>query len=215
MQTVSIIGNIGAGKSTLIDKLKEHKVFKQKAFLLPEDVKSFKSLLTLFYSDKAKHAKSLQDAIYTSNSTRLREAKTATESLPECSVIITERSSYDAYHTFVCLLHEAGHLTELYLQKWEKKMQTPDCIVYLDTPVDVCLQRMSIRGREGEDLVPKSYMNALHDKHEKLAKTYKALPGSSFVILDHRLDLDDMAVYLEKALFDQSSNQSTVKMLLK
>ena len=211
--TVSIIGNIGAGKSTLIVELKKHKEIGTKSVLVPEDVGSFKVELEAFYNDQKKGAEPLQTAISKSNSARLSQATTYADALPDCLVIISERSNFDTFHTFVQIQRDAGNLRECFVADLKSTLHVPEYLFYLDTPPSVCFDRIKTRNRPGEENIQKDYLDKLDTKHIELAKRYTAkgrtlidpksdrslcstlidpVTGSTLLVLDHGYSHEDM-----------------------
>lgn len=85
-------------------------------------------------------------------------------------VIITDRSMY-GNHVFSRAQHELGNLTEdmykLYLQEYDHFMSSmaikddDQCIVYLYTGPQMCLDNVKVRGREGEEGYRLEYLDLL------------------------------------------------------
>jgi thymidylate kinase len=74
---------------------------------------------------------------------------------------------------FSKLQFESGKMTEYEHQLFEYIFKTmawmPDVVIYIQTPPEVCYERMVKRGRDCESGVPLDYLKSVHDKYEELA----------------------------------------------
>ena len=177
---VSIEGNIGAGKSTFLEKLREklggkeyplNVVFMQE----PVDVwqtitdKSGEDILTKYYADPAKYAFSFQIMAY---STRLAMFKKAVQENPSCDVILCERSLEADRNIFAKMLRDEGNIEDITFQIYNRLyMDTADdyladAIVYMATPPMVCYDRIQQRNRKGESEISIQYLMECHRYHE-------------------------------------------------
>lgn len=143
---VVIEGNIGAGKSTVINALA--KAFPH-ATIRPEPVDAWAEELALFYKDPSTWALPF--------SLRVLLSHHANASLPG-DLSIVERCPLSCRHVFTQLLFNDGampqHHWDLFREYYDVIGWEPgaeDVILYIDTPVDKCLQRIDQRRREGED----------------------------------------------------------------
>ena len=140
---VSIEGNIGSGKSTVIASLASSAhAHAFETFVEPVD--EWGDLLDLFYSSPAEWALAFSLKVLMSF-----RAPAAHEG--NCLV---ERSPLACRHVFSQLLYNDGSLTQ---QEWDLFKEyhdvlawKPDCIVYVDTPVEVCMARVQHRDRVSE-----------------------------------------------------------------
>ena len=107
---VSIEGNIGSGKTTLMEYLKTH--FKSKSIVfLKEPVDEWETIkdhegttmLQKFYADQEKYSFSFQMMAYIS---RLSLLKDTIENNPD-AIIITERSLMTDRHVFAKMLYDS------------------------------------------------------------------------------------------------------------
>ena len=56
----------------------------------------------------------------------------------------------------------------VYLRMFDRfESPVPTGILYVKTPVDVCYERIRIRGRPGEEAIDKKYLQLIHDSHEQ------------------------------------------------
>jgi deoxyadenosine/deoxycytidine kinase len=174
---ISIEGNIGAGKSTLINYLKKnlHSVEYVPVVYVDEPVEEWstirsvdnKTMIELFYSDPKRYAFSFQMMAYIS---RLANLSTVVENNPN-AIIITERSLLTDYHIFAKMLHESNEITQeeytIYC-KWFHYFNHFDIsgIIYVKCPVTVAHERCVQRNRTGET-IDMNYLQKLQDKHEE------------------------------------------------
>lgn len=176
---VTIGGNIGCGKSTVLSKLKQNKLE-----VFTEPIEKWGSWLDLFYSDKQRYSfpfqmKILIDFLYLEKTTDTR-------------VLITERSPQDSLHVFSKALVDSKDLSYMeynLLKDYVNKIGwVPDVYVYLRTSPEVCKDRMDSRNRDCENGVTLDYLREIHAKYESFAG--KTLPANTIV---HIVDADQTA----------------------
>lgn len=182
---VSVEGDIGAGKSTLIEKLKSlhpewHFIDEPVGTWMGLKTEDGKNLLELFYSDKARYSYTFQNCALLSRALNIKNTidnwKKVCLLNPEeaqNNVFITERCLETDYYVFAQMLRDDGlmNLMEWDLYKmWYNyvKEQSPSLsgIVYVSTPPHICHERIRERGRKGEDAIPLEYLANL-DKYQK------------------------------------------------
>ena len=173
----TVEGNIGSGKSTFLDILKNELkhvngipvVFIEEPVDEWESIQSDdgKSMIELFYADKEKYAFSFQIMAYIS---RLKCLQQTIEKYPNC-ILISERSLLADYHVFADMLyHDKLMSTENYLiyTKWFhyfSETSQADGIIYLKTDPILCYQRCISRNRKGEE-IPLDYLIGCSEKHD-------------------------------------------------
>jgi deoxyguanosine kinase len=111
MTLISIEGNIGAGKSTLIELLKTKfpsVVFVDEPVDVWGTVKDSRgvTILEKYYENQTRYAFAFQMMAFITRVSRLR---TALESNPH-SIIVTERSVFTDREIFAKMLHDAGKI---------------------------------------------------------------------------------------------------------
>lgn len=171
---LSLEGNIGAGKSTLIAALKEahpewHFVDEPvKEWLQPDS--TGQNLLKNFYEDKRRWAYTFQNAALLSRSKALRNC-ISNHAFSASQVFITERSIEADKNVFAAMLAADGDMSPLELtlyMKWYAQTQavTPPITghIHLDTPVTICHERIGIRARPGEK-IEIDYLDRLDSYH--------------------------------------------------
>jgi len=173
---ISIEGNIGSGKSTLVERLRQVLPISEYYFVA-EPVESWSSvvdeqgvdILTRFYEDQAKFAFPFQMMAYIS---RLAMLKDAVAAHPD-KVIVTERSVLTDRHVFAKMMHDEGMIDEIsykiYL-KWFNYFlkDIPDTkMVYVNTCPEECFERVHSRQRAGEQSIPLKYLQECGAYHTR------------------------------------------------
>ena len=168
---ISVDGNIGSGKSTLIKLLKEK--YGEYIYFAAEPVDAWSSmsdesgnnLLHNFYNDKKRWSYSFQNIAYI---TRAKELHKAIES--DRPIIITERSVMTDRNVFAKMLYKDGHMNRMektMYDTWFGLFNTKiDYTIYVKTAVENCVERIKKRAREGESDIEKEYLVALEKAHE-------------------------------------------------
>ena len=168
-------GNIGAGKTTIMNIISSH--FSDVEFV-EEPVKSWQNLggmnlLDAFYSDPKRWGFSFE---FYSMLTKIQALLKAANS--DKPIIIIERSIL-SNKVFMDLSHELGKLEEM---EFRMLMNTYDFylqhvypqlsgIIYLDTPVDECIRRITKRNRGEECSIERSYLQKIKEKMDIMANS--------------------------------------------
>jgi deoxyadenosine/deoxycytidine kinase len=165
-------GNIGAGKSTVGNTLKESGLFD----FIEEPVEAWQTgfaanLLDMFYRDMKRWAFTFQITAF------ITRAKTWQEvlALTDHSRVVLERSIFTDRFVFATNSYRIGGMTDVewqvYCGLWEFLVSNycvePDCILYYRTPAEVCLERMKVRGRHEETGVTVEYLKQLEALHDE------------------------------------------------
>ena len=168
-------GNIGAGKTTIMKIIGQH--FTSVEFV-EEPVSQWQNLggmnlLDAFYSDPQRWGFSFE---FFSMLSKIKALLNAANS--DKPVIVIERSIL-SNKVFMDLSHELGKLEEMeyrmllntydfYLQHVYPQLSG---IIYLDTPVDECIKRITKRNRGEECSIERSYLQSLKEKMDKVANS--------------------------------------------
>ena len=168
-------GNIGAGKTTILKIIGKH--FKDVEFV-EEPVKSWQNLggmnlLDSFYSDPQRWGFSFE---FYSMLTKIQALLKAGDS--DKPIIVIERSIL-SNKIFMELSNELGKLDKMeyrmlintynfYLENVYPQLSG---IIYLDTPVNECIKRITKRNRGEECNIEKSYLEAIKKKLDELANS--------------------------------------------
>lgn len=160
---ITLMGNIGSGKSTLISNLKEFNV-------IQEPIHKWGEWLDLFYSNPSKYAFSFQMKV-------LMDFDIPNEF---SDMVIFERSPLESKEIFAKTLLQNKTINDLefsllcdYHQKIAWK---PNAIIYLKSPTDVCMSRINKRSRDCESGISKEYVNQLHENYESFIKNNDEIP---------------------------------------
>jgi|UniRef100_A0A6C0BFG8 deoxyadenosine/deoxycytidine kinase len=160
---VSIEGNIGCGKSSVLSRLCNDA--RIPVFLEPVD--EWKDWLELFYSDPQRWGMSFNLNVLMSFHKWKNNNFFA----------FYERSPISNRYIFAQLQRDEGKMNDMELLMfndiYDKLAWTPDVIIYIKTDPDIALERMKNRGRNCESNVSLEYIKAIHEKHETLLKNNK------------------------------------------
>lgn len=175
---IAIEGNIGSGKSTMVDFLKSQYnnkiLFGRKVVFLQEPVKQWQeinsdgeTILEKFYANQEKWAFSFQMMAYIS---RLDILRKAVKENPN-GIIFTERSLFTDKNVFAQMLYDDKKINEIDFQiynKWFHSFteEVPiSGIVYIKTDPETCCARVEKRARKGES-IPLEYLTQCSLYHD-------------------------------------------------
>lgn len=208
---ISLEGNIGSGKSTILDHLKEHLLYagSRRIVYVDEPLAQWEkikndqgvSMLQLFYQDPKKYAFSFQMMAYISRLVNLEEA---IERHPNC-IIMMERSLMTDYHVFAKMLRETNEILPeeyaIYTQWFDHFNDYPmDALIYLQCSPETSLERCNKRNRTGES-ISLDYMTRVHDHHERWIRESHDNP---ILIIDNEdTSLDDALFCIEDFLMER------------
>lgn len=192
---ISIDGNIGSGKSTLYNFLRDKYKNNKEIGFVEEPVDTWNKIvdeqgtpiLTNLYKDTHKYAFRFQMMAYISRLHLLRQAINSNN----YQVIITERSVMTDRYIFAKMLHEDGHIAmdemSIYLSWFDEFIKDvyPSSFVYVRADSDICNTRVKKRARPGE-IIDISYLQRCHDFHED----WLGNMGNNVVVLDANLELE-------------------------
>ena len=168
-------GNIGAGKTTMMKIIGQY--FTSVEFV-EEPVSQWQNLggmnlLDAFYSDPERWGFTFE---FYSMLSKIKALLNAANS--DKPVIVIERSIL-SNKVFMDLSHELGKLEEIeytmlmntyhfYLQHVYPQLSG---IIYLDTPVDECIKRITKRNRGEECTIERSYLQCIKEKMDQLCNS--------------------------------------------
>jgi deoxyadenosine/deoxycytidine kinase len=186
---ISIEGNIGAGKSTLIDAVRtggNNWSIIEEPVGVWETVKNEKNetLLEVFYKDRRRWSYTFQSCALLSrfeNVERAVESTMKTEGVNK-RIFITERCLDTDFNVFTRMLNDEGSIDKLEFdiyQRLFRHLQAKSVplrgIIHLETAPSECLRRIRSRGRGGEGGISLEYLQSL-DKYQRLWIDSTSLP---------------------------------------
>lgn len=182
---IAIAGNIGAGKTTLTQKLAHH--FRWTAFTEPVEQNPY---LKDFYEDMPRWAFHLQIFFLSS---RFKQILHIHQNRHH---IIQDRSIYEDAYIFANNLYTSGLMStreyQNYLQLFESMIslvQPPDLLVYLRADLSKLMNQIGKRGREYEKNISKDYLASLNEHYERWIGSYTL--GKLLIIDVNPLDFVD------------------------
>lgn len=176
MHIVTIGGNIGCGKTTVLSKLSQERI------VFKEPLEKWGSWLDLFYTNPERYAFSFQMKI-------LHDFLYFTPEQKESSdLFVTERSPWDSLYVFCKTLKDSKTMTHMEYNLFKEYVDTigwkPKTFVYLRTDPETCMQRIRERARECETGVDDKYIRQIHDAYEKFVKVLQADPEITVHVVD-------------------------------
>lgn len=173
---ISIEGNIGAGKTSLLERLgNKHPEW----IFISEPVDTWssivndegKSILQVFYEDRKRWSYTFQNCAlltrYQCIESAIERAKVANRTGKV--VFLTERCLDTDYHVFTKMLMSEGSIDKLEHNLYERLLSqlrttaTPlSAIVHVNTIPTVCAERIKKRSRIGEGNIPLTYLESLN-----------------------------------------------------
>ena len=169
---ITVAGNIGVGKSTLVkllaDRLGWEPVF---------EVVTENPYLADFYSNMTRW--SFHSQVYFL-SRRLRQHH---DLLQLRTSAIQDRSVYEDAEVFARNLHHRGHLSDRDWQCYQELYKTlalllrpPDLVVYLKASVPTLQKRIGTRGRDYEQEIDLDYLRELNDLYDRWVSRFQLCP---------------------------------------
>lgn len=181
-RTIAIAGNIGSGKSTLVEFLS--RTYAVSPFYEPNEENPY---LPDFYRDMRRWAFHSQ-VYFLSNKFRLHQELDRTP-----GVSILDRTIFEDAEVFARALREMRRIDK---RDWEtyqdlyrailESIRPPDLMIYLRCSMRTLRKRIRLRGRAMEQDVPLSYLKRLESLYESWIASYRM---SDLLVLEtDRLD---------------------------
>lgn len=202
---ISFEGNIAAGKSTILSILNSL----EEVEVAPEPITQWQcvprapddpvadasgetmDILDCFYKEPRRWAMTFQMYAFAS---RLRHQQQR-PARPDTRYLFMERSMESDKRIFAKNCRAQGLMSaveySIYCDlhaHWTANVRPLDAIVYLSTPPETCFERLLSRHREEELGVDRSYLEALHERHQEwlLGET-----DAPVFVIDNSRPLDD------------------------
>ena len=201
---VVLAGNIGAGKSTLVNMLCER--FEWKAYYEPVAENPY---LEKFYSDMKRWAFHSQVYFMTH---RVQSHHALAD---DPFSVVQDRSIYEDAEVFANNLYKRGEMSEddyttyreLY-RVFTCLLPVPDLVVYIRASVSTLQKRISLRGRGFEASIPDEYLAGLNRLYEEWISSFTlapilVIPGDELDFVANSADLHRILDRIEKRLRDK------------
>jgi deoxyadenosine/deoxycytidine kinase len=212
---VSIEGNIGSGKTTGKEKLRQYIVQKKNVdssvIFVDEPTDEWQTIqddkgvpiLVNLYSDLKRFAFRFQMMAYISRLKKLRDAAKN----PNVKIIITERCLITDAHVFAKMLYDSKQIEEdeyqIYTRWFDEfaKEVEPSCIVYFKASTDVCMNRIKKRSRPGEQDMQHDYLDKCNRYHDQwlITDPTNVIP---VLVLNANEENSDYSAHIYKYIYD-------------
>ena len=191
-KTIAIAGNIGSGKSSLVEFLSQ--AYDIRPFYEPNDENPY---LPDFYRDMKAWAFHSQ-LYFLSNKFRLHQELDQT-----AGVVVLDRTIFEDAEIFATALKQMrkfnGRDWDTYWNFYQiilNAIRPPDLMIYLRCPIRTIRRRIRLRGRAMEQDIPLSYLKRLEGLYEQWILNYSM--GEVLVLDSGRLDyIHDMVDRLD------------------
>lgn len=198
---VAVAGNIGAGKSSLVDWLSRQ--LGMVPFFEPHDENPY---LADFYKDMRRWAFPSQLFFLIR---RFQIHRKIAAYPGKGRPLVQDRTLYEDAEIFARHLHRQGYIDDRDYQTYQDlyftlrdELRPPDLMIYLRCPLRTLVKRIARRGRDFEQTIPRAYLKKLEVLYEEWFTAYNLSP--TLVIETDRVD------YIEH-LFDRLEVTSAIR----
>lgn len=160
MPIITIDGNIGSGKTSVLNYL--HKYNKLSIDLEP--IENWQKYINNIYSKNKRDIFNFQVRVWLD--------RCWIQEKQDKSLILMERSPYFIKNTFIKMFYENNSISENEFNILNNLYNKTDNIwscygyIYLQSNPEKCLERINKRNRQGEDDITLDYVTSLHNLHE-------------------------------------------------
>lgn len=193
---IAIVGNIGAGKTTLTGMLSKN--YQWEALYEAVDNNPY---LEDFYSDMKRWSFNLQIYFLNSRFQQIVDIQNSTRN------VIQDRTIYEDAYIFAENLHDMGLMTTRDYENYRSIfdnitsfIKAPDLLIYLKASVPTLVNNIQRRGRDYEASIRIDYLSKLNEKYENWIKGYNA--GKLLILDKDKLDFtnnpEDLGVIIQK-----------------
>ena len=204
---ITIAGNIGVGKSTLVRLLCQR--LDWKPFYEPEAQNPY---LSDFYRDMPAWSFHSQ-VFFLANRLQIHRA------VLRCpDSVIQDRSIYEDAEVFAANLYQQGSLSardyETYSALYHgiaEFLPPPDLVIYLQASPETLMRRIALRNRDYELSISRDYLQQLNELYEQWIASFNlcpvlTVPADQLDYVDHPLHLD----LIERKIHDKLSGKDIV-----
>jgi len=179
---IAIVGNIGAGKTTLTELLAKHLNYEPQFEAVDHN-----PYLEDFYSDMKRWSFNLQIYFLNSRFQQIMEIQNSKRD------IIQDRTIYEDAYIFAENLHDMGLMTTRDYENYRaifdnitSFIKPPDLLIYLKASVPTLVNNIQRRGREYEAGIRLDYLSKLNEKYKNWIDNYTV--GKLLVLDKDNLD---------------------------
>lgn len=169
---VAVAGNIGAGKTTLSDRLAKHYNWEVEF----EDA-TFNPYLSDFYNDMKRWSFNLQIYFLNSRYRQIIEIRQGNKT------VIQDRTIYEDAYIFAPNLHEMGLMSKRDFDNYfslfkamSSQVNAPDLLIYLRASISTLVAHIQSRGRDYEGSMSLEYLKRLNEKYNNWIDDYREGP---------------------------------------
>ncbi|MBL4660224.1 MAG: deoxynucleoside kinase [Alcanivoracaceae bacterium] len=167
-KTIAIAGNIGAGKTSLVEFLTQ--TYNITPFYEPNDKNPY---LEDFYKDMKRWSFHSQ-LYFLSNKFRIHQKVDLTP-----GVVVQDRTIFEDVEIFATALHQMKKISDRdwntyqdFYQSIIASIKPPDLMIYLKCSIRTIRKRIKIRGRQMEQDIPLSYLKLLDKLYNNWIENY-------------------------------------------
>lgn len=168
LRHIAIAGNIGAGKTTLANKLSAHFGWD----VLYEDV-DHNPYLSDFYENMHRWSFNLQIYFLNSRISQIRRIQEGSRT------VVQDRTVYEDAHIFAPNLYEMGLMASRDFENYHSLFKTvtsliapPDLLIYLRASLPALMRQIRRRGRDYENNIRQDYLQNLNNHYETWINNY-------------------------------------------
>jgi deoxyadenosine/deoxycytidine kinase len=169
---VLVAGNIGAGKTTITERLGERLGWRTGYESVADN-----PYLSDFYGDMRRWSFHLQVFFLGHRAEQHREMAAS----PKPAIL--DRSIYEDFYIFTRALYKLGNMSERDYAAFRRvfdlvtdALPAPDLLIYVKAPVDVLLERIAARGREIESGITRDYLALLDELYDEWLRNFDLCP---------------------------------------
>ncbi len=204
-RVIAIAGNIGAGKTSLVDFLTS--TYNITPFYEPNDENPY---LADFYKDMKRWSFHSQ-LYFLSNKFRIHQQVDNTQ-----GVVVQDRTIFEDVEIFATALHQMRKISKRDWKTYQDfyhsitaSIRPPDLMIYLKCSIRTIRKRIKIRGRKMEQDIPLSYLRRLDKLYENWINNYTM---SKVLVIDSG-KLDYMCDFVDRLDVMQQIEQLLPKTL--